>query len=195
MQMGGVQVLFLILAGIAAAGYAWYVSLITRRNRVREAMGGIDVQLRMRFDLLPNVLELAQKFMTHEKELLSSLTALRSMVNAPYDKDDPAAAGAHLEASRALDVGIGRLFAVAENYPELRSAETITRAQATYEEVESNIAAARRFYNASVTALNNAVEVFPGSVIAQWANVSAFPFYEITDAVAREPVRVSDHMK
>lgn len=193
--MGGVQVLFLILAGIAAAGYAWYVSLITRRNRVREAMGGIDVQLRMRFDLLPNVLELAQKFMTHEKELLSSLTALRSMVNAPYDKDDPAAAGAHLEASRALDVGIGRLFAVAENYPELRSAETITRAQATYEEVESNIAAARRFYNASVTALNNAVEVFPGSVIAQWANVSAFPFYEITDAVAREPVRVSDHMK
>ncbi|MDO8421708.1 MAG: LemA family protein [Parvibaculum sp.] len=193
--MGGVQVLFLILAGIAAAGYAWYVSLITRRNRVREAMGGIDVQLRMRFDLLPNVLELAQKFMTHEKALLTSLTSLRSMVNAPYDKDDPAAAGAHLEASRALDAGIGRLFAVAENYPELRSAETITRAQATYEEVESNIAAARRFYNASVTALNNAVEVFPGSVIAQWANVSTFPFYEITDAVAREPVRVSDHMK
>lgn len=190
--MGFVALMFLALMVIA---YGWYVSLITRRNKVREAMGGIDVQLRMRFDLLPNVLELAQKFMTHEKELLSDLTALRAMVETPYDRDDPAAAGAHLEASRALDAGLGRLFAVAENYPELRSAETITRAQAVYEEVEANIAAARRFYNASVTSLNNAVEVFPGSVIAQWANVSPFPFYEITETAAREPVRVSDHMK
>lgn len=190
--MGYVSIMFL---AVLVIGYGWYVSLITRRNKVREALGGIDVQLRMRFDLLPNVLELAQKFMTHEKELLSSLTSLRTMVEAPYDRDDPAAAGAHLEASRALDAGLGRLFAVAENYPELRSAETITRAQATYEEVEANIAAARRFYNASVASLNNAVEVFPGSIIAQWANVMPFPFYEIAEPAAREPVRVSDHMK
>ena len=107
--MGGVQVLFLILAGIAAAGYAWYVSLITRRNRVREAMGGIDVQLRMRFDLLPNVLELAQKFMTHEKALLTSLTSLRSMVNAPYDKDDPAAARIWRRRARLMPVSVGCL--------------------------------------------------------------------------------------
>lgn len=193
--MDFVLFMFLLLGALIVGGYVWYVKLITRRNSVREAMGAIDVQLRMRFDLLPNVLELAQKFMTHEKDLLTQLTSLRAMVDAPYDRDDPAAAGAHLEASRALETGMMKLFAVAENYPELRSAETITRAQATFEEVESNIAAARRFYNSSVTALNNAVEVFPGSIIAQWANVAPFPFYEITEAAAREPVRVADHMK
>lgn len=193
--MNFVSILFLLLLVGLVGGYGWYVSLITRRNAVREAMGAIDVQLRMRFDLLPNVLELAQKFMTHEKELLSSLTSLRAMVDQPYDKDDPAEAGAHLEATRQLDAGMMKLFAVAENYPELRSVETMTRAQQTFEEVEANIAAARRFYNSSVAALNNAVEVFPGSIIAGLANVQSFPFYEITEEAARNPVRVSDHMK
>ncbi|MFZ3033865.1 MAG: LemA family protein [Parvibaculum sp.] len=193
--MNFVSILFLLLLVALVGGYGWYVSLITRRNAVREAMGAIDVQLRMRFDLLPNVLELAQKFMSHEKDLLTSLTSLRSMVNRPYDKDDPAEAGAHLEATRQLEAGMMKLFAVAENYPELRSVETMTRAQQIFEEVESNIAAARRFYNSSVAALNNAVEVFPGSIIAGIANVYPFPFYEITEEAARQPVRVSDHMK
>ena len=87
-----------------------------------------------------------------------------------------------------------RLFAVAENYPELRSAETVTRAQAAFEEVEGNIAAARRFYNSAVTRLNNAVEIFPGSIVARIANVQPFPFYEVEDAAAREPVDVSKLM-
>lgn len=193
--MSFVSILFLLLLVGLVGGYGWYVSLITRRNAVREAMGAIDVQLRMRFDLLPNVLELAQKFMIHEKELLTNLTSLRARVNQPYDKDDPAEAGAHLEATRQLETGMMKLFAVAENYPELRSVETMTRAQQTFEEVESNIAAARRFYNSSVAALNNAVEVFPGSIIAGIANVQSFPFYEIMEEAARQPVRVSDHMK
>ncbi|MBA4211173.1 MAG: LemA family protein [Parvibaculum sp.] len=187
--------ILLILLGLAAiGGYVWYVSLITRRNEVREAMGSIDVQLRKRFDLLPNIVALAQKFMTHERELLEGLTALRAKVAEPYAKDDPAAVAAHLETSRALETGMMRLFAVAENYPELRSAETVTRAQATFEEVEGNIAAARRFYNSAVTRLNNAVEIFPGSVIARMANVQPFPFYEVEDAAARQPVDVNKLM-
>lgn len=187
--------ILLILVGVAiVGGYAWYVSLITRRNEVREAMGSIDVQLRKRFDLLPNIVALAQKFMTHERELLEGLTALRAKVAEPYSKDDPAAVATHLEASRSLEAGMLRLFAVAENYPELRSAETVTRAQATFEEVEGNIAAARRFYNSAVTRLNNAVEIFPGSVIARIANVQPFPFYEVEDAAARQPVDVNKLM-
>ncbi|MFN4354015.1 LemA family protein [Parvibaculum sp.] len=187
--------ILLILVGVAIiGGYAWYVSLITRRNEVREAMGSIDVQLRKRFDLLPNIVALAQKFMTHERELLEGLTALRAKVAAPYSKDDPAQVAAHLDASRSLETGMMRLFAVAENYPELRSAETVTRAQATFEEVEGNIAAARRFYNSAVTRLNNAVEIFPGSVIARLANVQPFPFYEVEDAAARQPVDVNKLM-
>lgn len=187
--------ILLILVGVAIiGGYAWYVSLITRRNEVREAMGSIDVQLRKRFDLLPNIVALAQKFMTHERELLEGLTALRAKVAEPYSKDDPAQVAAHLDASRSLETGMMRLFAVAENYPELRSAETVTRAQATFEEVEGNIAAARRFYNSAVTRLNNAVEIFPGSVIARLANVQPFPFYEVEDAAARQPVDVNKLM-
>jgi LemA protein len=184
------SIVLIVLAGLVlAGGYGWYVSLITRRNDVREAMGSIDVQLRKRFDLLPNIVALAAKFMTHEKELLEGLTALRARVSEPYAKDNPAEVAAHLEASRVL-----RLFAVAENYPELRSAETVTRAQATFEEVEGNIAAARRFYNSAVTRLNNAVEIFPGSLIARIANVQPFPFYEVEEAAAREPVDVNKLM-
>lgn len=187
-------ILLVLAAVVLAGGYAWYVSLITRRNEVREAMGSIDVQLRKRFDLLPNIVALAQKFMTHERELLEGLTALRAKVAEPYSKDDPAAVATHLEASRSLEAGMLRLFAVAENYPELRSAETVTRAQATFEEVEGNIAAARRFYNSAVMRLNNAVEIFPGSVIARMANVQPFPFYEVEDAAARQPVDVNKLM-
>ncbi|MBX3491878.1 MAG: LemA family protein [Parvibaculum sp.] len=187
-------ILLIVLGLVLGGGYAWYVALITRRNEVREAMGSIDVQLRKRFDLLPNIVALAQKFMTHEKELLEGLTALRAKVAEPYAKDDPAAVAAHLDASRALEAGMMRLFAVAENYPELRSAETITRAQAAFEEVEGNIAAARRFYNSAVTRLNNAVEVFPGSIVAGFAKVRSFPFYEVEDAAARQPVDVNKLM-
>jgi LemA protein len=188
-------VVVLVLLGLLlAGGYIWYASLITRRNEVREAMGSIDVQLRKRFDLLPNIVALAQKFMTHEKALLSELTALRARVEAPYAKDDPAAAGAHLDASKKLEAGMMRLFAVAENYPELRSAETITTAQHSFEEVEGNIAAARRFYNSAVARLNNAVEIFPGSIIANIANVQSFPFYEVEDAAVRQPVDVNKLM-
>ncbi|MEX2249173.1 MAG: LemA family protein, partial [Parvibaculum sp.] len=104
------------------------------------------------------------------------------------------AAGAHLDASKKLEAGMMRLFAVAENYPELRSAETITTAQHSFEEVEGNIAAARRFYNSAVARLNNAVEIFPGSIIANIANVQSFPFYEVEDPAMREPVDVNKLM-
>ena len=189
------SVILLILLGLLlVGGYLWYASLITRRNEVREAMGSIDVQLRQRFDLLPNSVALAQKFMTHERELLEGLTALRAKVAAPYAKDDPKAVAEHLEASKGLELGMARFFAVAENYPELRSAETVTRAQETFGEVEGNIAAARRFYNSAVTRLNNAVEIFPGSIIARIANVEPFPFYEVQNPAAREPVDVNKLM-
>ncbi|MBI1260362.1 MAG: LemA family protein [Rhizobiales bacterium] len=186
--MGFIPLLLLV------AGYAWYVSLISRRNKAREAMSSIDVQLRKRFDLVPNVVKLAQNFMTHEKSLLNELTALRAQVDQPYRPNDPEDVKAHMEAANKLNAGLRQLFAVAENYPELRSSDTIVRAQETFEEVEANIAAARRFYNASVTQLNNAVEIFPGSIIAGFANVLPMPFYEVEEA-SRAPIDVNDYMK
>ena len=191
--------LFWIVPGLALVaallGYGWYVSLIVRRNRAREALSSVDVQLRKRFDLIPNVLKLAQRYIDHEKGLLAEITALRAMVQEPYSGQDPSAVAAHLDASRALEANLGRLFALAENYPDLKADGTIIRAQQTYEEVEGHISAARRFYNSAVGELNNAVEIFPGSVIAGWANVRAMPFYELDEPAARQPVSVDDVMR
>lgn len=181
-------VAWIVVGVLAVIAYGWYISLITRRNRAREALSSIDVQLRKRHDLIPNVLKLARKFMSHEKELLDSLTELRSRAQAGYRADVPEDVAKHLAAEGALQTGLARLFAVAENYPELRSSETIVTAQQTYSEVEGHIAAARRFYNSAVTRLNNAIQIFPGSIIANWANVRAMPFFELEDAAVRQPV-------
>jgi len=174
--------------------YVLYVKLITKRNKAREALSSIDVQLRQRHDLIPNVVTLAQKFMTHERELLESVTAARAQAQQPYRPDDPDAVRQHIEAEKQLTSGLGRLFAVAESYPELRSSETIITAQQTLNEVEGHIAAARRFYNSAVTDLNNSVEIFPSSLVASMVGVQAMPFYEVEEA-ARAPVDVADYMK
>lgn len=188
------QVVIAILVLVVVVGYGWYAALITRRNRAREALSSIDVQLRKRHDLIPNVLTLARRFMTHERELLDSLTRLRAEAQAGYRPEVPEEVAKHLAAEGALQAGLARLFAVAENYPQLRSSDTIIAAQQAYEEVEGHIAAARRFYNAAVTRLNNAVEVFPGSLIAGFARVRQMPFFEVEDAAVRAPVDADAHL-
>lgn len=182
---------WIIVIVVLVIGYGWYASIISRRNRALEALSSIDVQLRKRHDLIPNVVKLAGKFMEHEKELLTQLTELRSQAMKDYSPDDPEAVKQHLEAERGLQGAMLKFFAVAENYPDLKSSETIVTAQHTFTEVEGHIAAARRFYNAAVTALNNAVQIFPGSLFAQLAKVQAMPFFEIEES-AREPVDVND---
>lgn len=176
---------------ILVIGYSWYVSLITKRNGAREALSSIDVQLRNRFDLIPNILKMVSRFMQHERELLTQITDLRSKAMQDYKPADPRDVKSHLEAAGALQPAMMRLFAVAESYPELKSSENMLTAQHTYTEVEGHIAAARRAYNAAVKNLNNAAEIFPGSVIASIANVQPMPFFEETAEAARQPVDAS----
>lgn len=182
----------IVLAGVVF--YAWYVVLIRRRNRAREALSSIDVQLQKRHDLLPNILQLAGQFMTHERDLLSRVTKLRNEAQKTYDPDQPEEVRRHLDAEGGLQSGLRQLFALAENYPELRSSETIVEAQQTFNLVEGHISAARRFYNSAVTVLNNAVQIFPGPLIAGMAGVRAMPFFEIEDEAVRERVDVSDYL-
>ncbi len=188
------EILIGLVVVVLIGGYVWYATLISRRNRALEALSSIDVQLRKRHDLIPNVLKIAQRFMEHEKDLLTEVTKLRADAMADYDPTNPEAVKGHLESERKLQSGMIRLFATAEAYPELRSAETMINAQETYSEVEGHISAARRFYNASVTDLNNSVQIFPGSVIAGIAGVQPMPFYEIEEA-ARAPVDASDFLR
>lgn len=180
---------------ICLIGYWLYVRLIRRRNQALEALSSIDVQLRKRHDLIPNALKLANKFMSHERNLLDELTRLRTQAQQSYDASDADAVAGHLNAEGGLQAGMRQLFAVAENYPELRSSETIVQAQQTFNEVEGHIAAARRFYNSAVTQLNNAVQIFPGSVIASLINIKAMPFFEIEDAAMRQPVDADDYLE
>jgi len=186
--LGTVFVLF-------AISYGWYASIISYRNRAQEALGSVDVHLRQRHDLLPNILTIAQKFMQHERELLTKIAELRAAATAPYRKEDPKSVAAHLQSEGALTAAMGRLFAVAESNPDLKSQEPIVRAQETFEEVEGHIAAARRFYNSAVAQLNNAVQIFPGPIFAGIAKVQALPFYEETDATVRAPVNASSYLK
>ncbi len=174
--------------------YAWYAGIIRKKNQVGEALAGVDVQLTQRRDLVPNVLAIAKRFLSHERELLEQVTALRTQAARPASLGDPAALKARFEAEGQLGAGLDRLFAVAEGYPELKSDATMVEAQRTYQEVETNIAAARRFYNSSVGDLRNAVQTFPGPLLAGVAGVGELPPFFEADASARAPVNASDHL-
>ncbi|MEN8722102.1 MAG: LemA family protein [Alphaproteobacteria bacterium] len=175
--------------------YWLYVRVITRRNRALEALSGIDVQIKKRANLIPNLLTIAQKFMTHERELLESVTAARVKFEQDYDAKDADQVAAHLDAANGMQAMMGRLMAVAENYPDLKSDTVMVEAQQAYQEVEANIAAARRFYNSSVTDLNNTVQIFPGSVIAGMVNITAMPLYELDEGTARAPIDAAAFLK
>ena len=172
-------------------GYFWYFSIIGKRNKAQEALSGIDVQLQKRGELIPNILAIAKKFMEHEKSLLTEITELRTQMGAEYDKANPDAVKDHLAIADKLASNMGKLMVQVENYPDLKSDQTMVTAMQSYNEVEAQIAAARRFYNSSVTALNNSVQIFPGSVIAGMAGVSAMPFYEAPPETLK-PVNAAD---
>ena len=172
--------------------YGWYASIVTRKNRVAEAMSGVDVQLTQRQSLIPNLLAIARKFMAHERELLEEITALRARAGAAAAETDPARMGPRFAVEQELGASIGKLFAVAENYPQLKSDGPMIEAQRAYQEVETNIAAARRFYNAAVSDLRNAVQVFPGTILAGLAGDGTLPVYFEAAESARAPVNAAD---
>lgn len=181
-------VLLLVVVGLPLfIGYVWYASLIGKRNRALESLSTIDVQLKQRFDLIPNILKIAKKFLDHEKGLLTEITALREHAAAPYDKTNADAVKDHLATAQTLAGKMGNLMLSVENYPDLKSDATMIQAMQTYNEVEAQITAARRFYNSSVTELNNAVQIFPGNIIAGLAGVKAMPFFEVEEA-AKAPI-------
>lgn len=181
------MIALIIFGGIIAILYSMYVGLIQKRNAAQEALSSIDVQLKMRHDLIPNILTIAKKYMEHERALIESVTALRSKAEAPYDKANPASVTDHFASAGQLASQMGKLQVSMEAYPTLKADQTLMEAQRSYNEVEARIAAARRGYNASATALNNAVQIFPSSAIASMLAIKAMPFFE-TDEASKAPV-------
>lgn len=185
---------WLVSAALIAVLYAWYATIVKRRNRVGEALAGIDVQLQQRHDLIPNVLVIARRFMEHERSLLNEITDLRAKAQQHVGERDFAKVGEKFSTEARLGDQMGRLIALSENYPSLKSDGPMIEAQRTYAEVETSIAAARRFYNASVADLNNAVQIFPGPLLMGLAGVHALPPpFHAADA-ARQAVDASKHL-
>lgn len=185
--------LLLGLTLIFIVTYLWYVSLVKKRNTALEALSGIDVQLTKRADLVPNILKIAKRFMEHEKSLLIEITELRTLLSNNYNKADPSAVKEHLVQAERLNDKMSTLMVNVENYPELKSDNTMLQAMQTYNEVEAHISAARRFYNSAVSELNTAVEIFPGSIIASMASIKVMPFYEVSEA-AKAPVDAAEYL-
>ena len=177
----------LVLLALAGGAYAWYASIVSRRNRALEALGSVDAHLQQRADLVPNLLKAARRFMEHEGTLLSEVTALRERVTAPYDRTDPQAVSGHLAAAEALGSKLGQVRVQMEAYPDLKSDRVVDEAMEQMGEVEAQITAARRFYNAAVTRLNNAVQVFPGDKIGAMAGVQPMPYFEATEGARAAP--------
>ena len=185
--MDSLTLILVIGVGLVILLYVWYARIVRNKNQVYEALAGIDVQLKNRSNLIPNILSIAKKFMEYERELISSVTKLRTQSTADYDSSDAQAVKEHMELASALTSEMGKLMISVEAYPELKSDQTMQQAQLSYNEVETKIAAARRFYNSAVSQLNNSIEIFPGNIIARYANVSSMPFYE-ADEGSKAPV-------
>lgn len=184
-----------IVIAVAVAGlYIWYAAVVKRKNRVAEALSGIDVQLSQRHELIPNILAIAKRYLAHEQTLLADIARLRTTGQERLGSTDPKAIAEKFSAENQLTAGLGRLFAVAEGYPELKSDGLMVKAQATYQEVETNVAAARRFYNSSVTALRNACQIFPGQLVAILAGVGQLPPFFEAPVEHRGPVNAADHL-
>lgn len=169
--------------------YSMYASVIRNANAVREALSGIDVQLKKRYDLIPNVLTIAKRFMEHESDLFEKIVALRSQaINSKLGSKEK------FETEALLDTQLKSLMVNVENYPQLKSDETMLQAMRTYNEVEENISAARRFYNSALTQLKNSIQIFPSSMFAGCAGDTAdFSYFE-TDAASKEPIDASKYL-
>ena len=180
---------FILLFGLIVIYYLLYVSLINKKNKLKEALAGVDVQLKKRYDLIPNLLTTAAKFMEHEKDLFTKLTALREQAMNATNYNDKFKADNELSgALRAFNIR-------AENYPMLKSDATMVQAQQAIAETEEHIAAARRFYNSAVKEYKNAIEIFPSSLVAKMVGLKDdYPFFEAEDE-SRESIDFNDFFK
>lgn len=166
-----VGILFIVILFIAI-----YNSFIKKKNQVENAFSSIDVMLKKRYDLIPNLIDTVKSYMKHEKELLTKVTELRSKaINPNVSADEKVAIDNEVRQT------LGGIMVAVEQYPDLKASQNFMQLQASFNEIEEQISAARRFYNSAVLEYNNAVEMFPSSIIAQIMNFSKRNFFEIPD--------------
>ncbi len=179
--------LYIILIVIVVI-FLWIVAvfngLIRRRNRAKEAWADIDVQLKRRYDLIPNLVEIVKGYAIHERELFEKVTEARAKAIGAQGMKEKSAA------ENMLSGTLKSLFAVAENYPELKASVNFLELQKEITDTEDKIQAARRFYNTNVMELNTSIESFPTNIMASAFGFKEMELFETAEAAEREPVKV-----
>lgn len=178
-------VILLIVAGVIVLSIvAIYNGLIRSRNRVDESWSDIDVQLKRRHDLIPNLIETVKGYAKHEKEVFEKVTKARTEAigaQTVQEKD---------KAENMLSGALKSLFAVAEAYPDLKANENFGKLQDELTDTEDKIQASRRFYNGNVRDFNTKIQVFPTNIFANMLGFKAYEFFEVEGEEEKEPVKV-----
>lgn len=182
------ELLILVILAVLVAPALWFVviynGLIKLKVRTDEAWSDIDVQLKRRYDLIPNLINTVKGYATHERELFEKVTQTRA--NAMNAQNPQAKA----QAENMLTEALKSLFAVAENYPQLRASENFLELQKELSDTENKIQAARRFYNSNVRDLNTKIQVFPDSIVAGMLSIKQREFFEIEEPKEKEALKV-----
>jgi len=179
---------WIIIIAVAAVIILWFIGtyngLITRRNRVSESWSDIDVQLKRRYDLIPNLIESVKGYMKHEAGTLEKVTAARTAAMGAKTMAE------HAKSENMITEALKSVFAVAENYPDLKASQNFLQLQDELSDTENKIQAARRFYNSNVMDYNTKIQSVPSNVIAGMFKFTAREFFELSEPAAREPVKV-----
>ena len=183
------MVVIWILIALVVVALLWlvftYNRLVRLRNETDQGFSGIDIQLKRRADLIPNLVESVKAYAAHEREVFEQLTEARAKTLGA------GSVGEASDAAGATNHALGRLFAVAEAYPQLRASENFQRLQEELTDTEDKIAAARRYYNTVVQQYNTAQQTFPASLVAGTFGFTPRDFFRIDDDGDRAPVSVS----
>ncbi|MEK7531725.1 MAG: LemA family protein [Patescibacteria group bacterium] len=180
-----------IVLGIIAVVVLWvvfaYNGFIRLVNRAKEAWSDIEVQMKRRYDLIPNLVSTVKGYATHEKEAFEAVTEARSRAMGASSVAD------HGKAENMLTGALKSIFAIAEAYPDLKANQNFLELQRELSDTENKIQAARRFYNSNVMSLNTGIEQFPGNIIAGAFHFAKMDFFELeaSEEAAKEPVKVS----
>ena len=180
-------ILLAIIAAVVLYAIILYNQLVSKRQMANEGWSGIDVQLKRRTDLIPNLLESVKGYMSHEKDTLREVTELRAKAQAIPDEN----VAERAKAEGMLSGALGRLLAIAENYPDLKASQNFIDFQDALEDTENKLEMARRYYNGTVRDLNVMVEQFPSNLIAGKFGFTHREFFEIEEASERAVPKVS----
>jgi len=181
------MIIFWILLGVVAFVIIWFIAvynkLIGLKNRTDEALSDIDVQTKRRYDLIPNLVETVKGYAKHEKEVFENVTKARAEAMSSKGMADQAAA------ENQITQALKSVFALAENYPELKANDNFARLQEDLKDTEDKIEASRRFYNGNVRDFNIAIEIFPSNMVANMFGYKRRELFEAKNAAEKEPVK------